>query len=72
MVAMRTARKPFKACTNCRYLVPHDVGKCPVCGSETFTENWSGIIIVVDPEKSDIAKMLDIKVKGRFAIKIGV
>ncbi|RLG77095.1 MAG: DNA-binding protein [Thermoprotei archaeon] len=67
----RGERKHFKACTKCRFLVPTEVGKCPVCGNESFTENWAGMVIVIDVEKSEIAKMLGIKVPGRYAIRLG-
>lgn len=71
MPARRGKKKPFKACTKCRFLVPHEVGKCPVCGNESFTENWSGMVIIVDVGKSEIAKILDIKVPGRYAVRLG-
>jgi DNA-directed RNA polymerase subunit E" len=64
-------KPPFKACTKCKALVPHEVSKCPVCGNESFTDNWSGMIIVIDPEKSKIAKSLGIKVPGKYAIRVG-
>ncbi|MCD6340451.1 MAG: DNA-directed RNA polymerase, subunit E'' [Desulfurococcales archaeon] len=71
MPARRKQSKLFKACIKCKYLVPLDTPKCPVCGSENFTENWSGMVVIVDIEKSDIAKMLNIKVPGRYAIRLG-
>lgn len=49
----------------------HDVMKCPVCGNESFTENWSGMIIVIDPETSEVAKILNIEKPGRYAIRLG-
>ncbi len=72
MSPRRTAKKPFKACMNCKYLVEPDVTKCPVCGSETFTENWSGVVIVINPERSEIAKILNIKKPGKYAIRLGI
>ncbi len=72
MPVKRTRLKPFKACTKCKYLVPHEIGKCPNCGSESFTNDWVGMVIIVDAEKSEIAKMLDIKKPGRYAIKLGI
>jgi len=73
LMPVRRARiKPFKACMKCKFLVPHEVNKCPNCGSETFTEDWSGMVVIVDVDKSEIAKMLNIKVPGRYAIKLGV
>ncbi|MCD6323766.1 MAG: DNA-directed RNA polymerase, subunit E'' [Desulfurococcales archaeon] len=71
MSARRSRKAPFKACTKCKALVPHEVTKCPICGNESFTENWSGVIIVLDPENSKIAKSLGIKKKGKYAIRLG-
>jgi len=66
------ARKTiFKACKNCKALAPQDTTVCPLCGSTDFSEEWSGMVIVIDPERSQIAKALGITKPGRYAIKIG-
>jgi DNA-directed RNA polymerase subunit E" len=57
-----------KACKNCRFITKEK--KCPACGSEDLTENWRGVILIVDPEKSEVAKQLGIKFAGRYAAKI--
>lgn len=64
------SKKPFKACAKCRLLVLHEEEKCPNCGSTTFTEEWSGIAIILDPDKSEVAKILGITKPGKYAIKI--
>lgn len=43
---------------------------CPSCQSTNLTEKFMGQLIVVDPEKSEIAKKIDAKLPGRYAIKI--
>jgi len=58
-----------KACKNCGMIVEGDI--CPVCKSSELTSNWKGLIIVFNPEKSEIAKKLEIKVPGKYALKIG-
>jgi DNA-directed RNA polymerase subunit E" len=63
--------KAFKACLKCKALVAVEVETCPICGSKDFSTEWSGIIIVLDPEKSVVAKLLGIKTPGRYAIKVG-
>ncbi|MEM0372050.1 MAG: transcription elongation factor subunit Spt4 [Ignisphaera sp.] len=63
--------KTFKACLRCKALVKPDEEKCPICGSNEFTHEWSGIVIVVDPQKSEVAKILNIKTPGRYALKVG-
>ena len=59
----------LKACTSCRTLVEREVEVCPHCGSKEFTEEWSGVIITIDPENSELAKALNITGKGRYAVK---
>lgn len=59
-------RKP-KACKNCKMIVEGDT--CPICKGNQLVENWKGKIIILDPEKSEIAKKLNIKQKGSFALK---
>ena len=43
--------------------------KCPKCGSKETTESYKGRIIVLNPEKSEIAQKINLKEKGTFAIK---
>lgn len=63
--------KPFKACKNCKTLVEREAEVCPTCGSKSFTDEWNGVIIILNPEKSDLAKKLDLKQKGKYVVKIG-
>ena len=63
-------RPPFKACRRCKSLVPRDANVCPVCGSNSLSEDWEGVVIIVDVEKSKIAKSLGIEKPGRYAIKV--
>ena len=57
-----------KACKVCNII--YETGdKCPKCGSKESTEGFKGRIVVLDPEKSEIAKKLNLKDKGNFAIK---
>jgi len=56
-----------KACKICKTI--HDKEKCPECNSKETTETIKGRIIVLDHEKSEIAKKLNLKRKGNFAIK---
>ncbi len=58
-----------KACKKCKSLV--DGQKCPKCGSEEIADNSKGVIHVVNPEQSEVAKSLKIKDKGSYALKLG-
>ncbi len=57
-----------KACKICNKI--YETGdKCPKCGSKENTETIKGRIYVFNPGKSEIAKKLEIKDKGNYAIK---
>jgi len=59
-----------KACTKC-HLILEDVDQCPVCGPEVkLTARWNGYIIIINPEKSEIAKRIGAKVPGRYAQRL--
>ena len=57
-----------KVCKKCKLFVMGT--ECPLCHGKDFTETWKGKIIILDAERSEIAKKLNIKSKGEYAIKI--
>lgn len=58
-----------KACKVCRF-ISKGQHKCPACGSEKLTDRWSGLLYIVNPDVSEVAKKLGLKVPGRYAAKI--
>jgi DNA-directed RNA polymerase subunit E" len=56
-----------KACRLCNTIYEGD--KCPKCDSKDSTESFKGKIVVLNPEKSQIASKINLKTKGNFAIK---
>ena len=56
-----------KACKNCKIFVKGN--ECPICKTTDLTNSWKGRIIVLDVNKSEIAKKMGIKIKGEYAIK---
>jgi DNA-directed RNA polymerase subunit E" len=40
-----------------------------VCDITTST-NWSGLLIIIDPERSDIAQELNINIPGEYALRV--
>ncbi|AFK50974.1 DNA-directed RNA polymerase subunit E'' [Thermogladius calderae 1633] len=67
---MSTRGKPFKVCRKCKTLVDKKAEVCPVCGSKDFSEEWEGVVVVIDPAKSSISKELELTKPGRYAIKV--
>ncbi len=63
-------RSQFKACKNCGALVPRDTKICPVCRSTQFTDNWDGMIIIIDPKESIASSMAGRDKPGMYAIRV--
>ncbi|MBW9141832.1 MAG: DNA-directed RNA polymerase, subunit E'' [Candidatus Aramenus sp.] len=61
--------KIFKACKNCKALVPEDQAVCPVCGGSSFTDEWEGMVIVID-ENSEVAQLMGVEKPWRYAINL--
>ena len=57
-----------KVCKKCKIFVSG--AKCPLCQGSDFTESWKGKLIILDAEKSEIAKKVGITSKGEYAIKV--
>jgi len=57
-----------RACRNCRLI--SDRNACPECKSTDLSDDFSGLVVVLDPENSAIAKAMHIKKKGRYAVRI--
>ena len=56
-----------KACKNCKIFAKGN--ECPICKSTDLTTSWKGRIVILNAEKSEIAKKIGIKVNGEYAIK---
>lgn len=57
-----------KVCKKCKIFVEKDV--CPICKGNQFTNVWKGRIIILNSEKSEIAKKLELKKDGEYAIRV--
>lgn len=58
-----------KACRQCRKVI--ETGeKCPVCGGASFTTFWRGYVVIIDPEKSEIAQKMGINTIGMHALRL--
>lgn len=56
------------ACRKCKMLTNEKA--CPNDGSTELSNEWSGLIIIIDPERSQVAKTLGIVKAGRYALKV--
>jgi len=61
---------PLKfACRKCKFLLSGEEKKCPSCGNSEFSDEWSGIVIILDTS-SELARIIGAKRAGRYAIKV--
>jgi len=58
----------LRACRSCKILTDGDT--CPICKGKDLSEDYMGIIIILNPESSELAKKLGIEKPGRYAIKV--
>lgn len=69
-----------KTCRKCRKIIEEveinakgkeeSVKICPVCEGTNFTTFWKGQALIIDPEKSEIAKSMDVSVPGKYALRV--
>ena len=57
-----------KACKNCRYISNGPV--CPNCKSTNLSDDWSGLVVIVEPTTSEVAKRMGIAGPGRYALRV--
>lgn len=57
----------MEACRQCRRLTEGDV--CPGCGSDDLSDDWAGLVIIID-EDSMIAKQMSGAKEGKYALKV--
>ncbi|MCL7415538.1 MAG: DNA-directed RNA polymerase, subunit E'' [ANME-2 cluster archaeon] len=57
-----------QACTECHRITSGTT--CAVCGSSALSSDWSGYAVIVDPSRSNIAKKLNVNLRGEYALKV--
>ncbi len=59
----------MRACRECKKII-EEGETCPACGSEEISDRCSGLLIVLNAEKSEIGRISEIKSPGRYAVKV--
>lgn len=57
-----------KACSECHLIT--NTNTCPRCKTAPLSDNFGGLAVIFDPEGSSIAKVMQVKTKGHYAIKV--
>jgi DNA-directed RNA polymerase subunit E" len=58
----------MRACRTCKNISNESI--CPVCKGNEFSDDFSGLLIVLDPENSLLAEKLETTESGSYALKI--
>ncbi|PKK86381.1 MAG: DNA-directed RNA polymerase subunit E [Thermoplasmata archaeon HGW-Thermoplasmata-1] len=56
-----------RACKICHAITEQEI--CPKCQVQTG-KNWHGYVVIFDPERSKVANKMNIKVPGKYALKV--
>ena len=69
-------KKPF-ACGECNRILPDPISKNdPVqftnCPSAPVTTDWQGYVVILHPQRSEIAQRLNISQPGSYALKVNI
>ncbi|WP_309492959.1 transcription elongation factor subunit Spt4 [Candidatus Hecatella orcuttiae] len=57
-----------RACVKCHLIVYGNI--CPNCKESSLSDDFTGVLIILDPEKSEIGKKMGITRAGRYALKV--
>lgn len=58
----------MRACRKCKNISDENI--CPICKGTEFSDDYSGLLIVFDPENSVLAEKLETDEPGNYALKI--
>lgn len=58
-----------KACRDCKRLMEKG-SECEICKGQDLTTDWKGMVVIYDPEHSDIAEKVGVSTAGRYAVMV--
>ncbi|BBL69381.1 DNA-directed RNA polymerase subunit E'' [Methanoculleus chikugoensis] len=65
---MVVRKKVVKVCRECHRVVEGE--SCVICATSNLSEDWAGYVVIIDPERSEIAKKMNVTMAGRYALKV--
>ncbi len=61
-------KKQAPVCRECHRVI--DGEACAICGGGTLSTDWAGYLIIIKPDESEVARRMNIKLAGRYALKV--
>ncbi|MCK5176309.1 MAG: DNA-directed RNA polymerase subunit E'' [Candidatus Aenigmarchaeota archaeon] len=58
----------LKACIICKRLT--EKKECEVCKNKDLSDEWSGIVVILNPKESKVSQILNIETQGMYAQNI--
>ncbi|MDD3857260.1 MAG: DNA-directed RNA polymerase, subunit E'' [Methanoculleus sp.] len=65
---MVVRKKVVRVCRECHRVVEGE--NCTICSTSSLSEDWAGYVVIIDPERSEIAKKMNVTMAGRYALKV--
>jgi DNA-directed RNA polymerase subunit E" len=59
----------MSACKQCRYIITTKEKVCPKCQGE-LSEKYSGMVVILDAERSEVAKIINVNMVGSYAVRV--
>ncbi|MCG3225478.1 MAG: DNA-directed RNA polymerase subunit E'' [Candidatus Heimdallarchaeota archaeon] len=59
-----------KACRICHLIVEKTANMCPICKTQDLSSEYTGVVFILKPEDSDVAKRMKISKKGHYALRV--
>tara|TARA_B110000438_G_scaffold84910_1_gene84490 strand:- start:1023 stop:1226 length:204 start_codon:yes stop_codon:yes gene_type:complete len=60
------------ACGECHLVLAEGVEQCPHHPSSRVSSDWTGYAIIMQPQRSEIAKRLKVELPGKYALKVNI
>ncbi len=57
-----------RACRLCKVITEEMA--CPICKGTDLSDDYSGLLIILDPEGSQLAEKMEIEKEGQYALRI--
>jgi DNA-directed RNA polymerase subunit E" len=69
-------KQPF-ACGECNRILPepekkNDPAQCIHSTTAPVTTDWQGFVVILHPERSEVAKRLNVTQPGSYALKVNI